>query len=82
MYIKRNVPGARDVSRLEPPLAAASALPRWLLWAYIGFCGLLWAYVGYRGPALAVVGFRGPALAVVGFCKPALARWHTCRWNQ
>ena len=42
MDIKRNIPGAQDVSRLEPPPLAAALL------AFGGFCG----------PALAIVGQR------------------------
>ena len=44
MDIKRNIPGAQDVSRLEPP-------PLLLL-----LCQLSLAFAGFRGPALAVIG--------------------------
>ena len=60
---EKNIPGARDVTRLEPPL---------LLLCCVSFRGLfvvlrwlLWSYVGYRGPALTILGFCGPALACI-----------------
>ena len=72
VYNKENIPGARDVSHLEPPLL----LLQWPVWACVGCRGPLLAYVGRRGPVLALVGCHGPALAVVGLrwlCWPLLA---------
>ena len=54
VYNKENIPGAQDVSRLEPPRP-----PLLLLLVSVGCRGLVVAFVGYRGPALGFVGLLG-----------------------
>ena len=69
-----NIPGARDVSRLEPPrpLLLAYYCVRWpyvgcasLRWPYVGCASLRWPYVGRCWPLLAYVGYRGPTLLLL-----------------
>ena len=70
MDIKRNIPGAQDVSHLEPPPPPLLLL----CWLSLAFVGLSWN--------LAVVGLRSLLLAIVGLHRLSLAfgrHWHTCR---
>ena len=51
VYNKENIPGARDVSRLEPPrllplLSLAGVGLCWLSWACVGFCGPFQVWFG------------------------------------
>jgi hypothetical protein len=50
------------VGGLRWPTLGAVCL-RWVVWAYVGWCG----------PTLGGVGLRWPSLAVVGYCGPSLA---------
>ena len=71
---KINIPGARDVSRLEPPQAPATT-------AYVdptlAFVSLRWPYVGLREPTLAL---RWPSLAFVSGGERTLVDLHELSW--
>jgi len=54
VYNNENIPGARDVSCLEPPRT-----PLLLSLAYVGLRWLSWGCGGCRGAVLAFVGLPG-----------------------
>ena len=72
MDIKRNIPGAQDVSHLEPPPPPLLLLC-WHLLAFVGLSWLLLACVCCCWPSLAYIGCCWPLLAVVGLHRTVLA---------